>query len=101
MAKYYIKPNAADALRLEEILTARYVTEDGENYKFPFDDKTLYYIFPDSGEWVYYIDERMSLAESDEAIALADRQFITTLYAAKKNESEAVAAGWIPDPNEG
>lgn len=93
----YIKPFYADAQRLNSILYFRYVSENGINFKFPFQEGTLNYIAPDVSEPAYPVTDIMTQATTDAEISADDQSFITGLLALQKTESEAIEAGWIPD----
>lgn len=95
----YIKPSYADAVRLNNILYFAYVTEDGINFKFPFQEGTLNYIEPDVSEPAYAVTDLMNQATTDSQISADDQIFITGLLALQKTEAEAIAAGLIPDPS--
>lgn len=98
---YYIKPNYADAQRLNAILYYTYVTHDGVNFIFPFQPGTTEYIKADPSEPVFFVTDLMFQAQTDPQISSHDQLFIQAVLAAMKDEAAAIAAGWIPDPNVG
>lgn len=90
---YYLKPSFEDAQRLNAILYRYYVTEDGVNFKPPYNDDTIEFL--DYQAPVFLINGKTLSAVNYEGIPVLDRDFITGLLLFKKDLDEAKAAGWI------
>lgn len=83
----YINPPYEDAVTLNEKLYFKFVTEDGNNFKFPFIEGTTCYLDVNTPPFV--VDERiLQLAETD--------QFVADLLLNKLTETEALLEGWFP-----
>lgn len=88
---YFKCETLEDAQALEDIFYSEFVSEDGINFKFPFQAGTTQYIDPSKYEFAYVADARITaLANVNETVASA--------IAVQKNKADAIAAGWLPEP---
>lgn len=81
----YIRPTQQEAINLNNILYTALVTDDGVNFKFPYQRGTTSYI--DVNRLVYPVDGGM----------LSISELIGIYLVNQKTEAEARAACWIQE----
>lgn len=88
----YFKLNSFEhATEIDADMFFDHVSEDGVNFKFPFQSGTTNYIDPTKWEMAYAVDERFIASAQN-------RQNIADAIANQKTKSQAIAAGWLPEP---
>lgn len=88
---YFKCETLEDAQALEDIFYSEFVSEDGINFKFPFQAGTLQYIDPAKYERAFVYDERIAaLALTNPTVAAGTSN--------QKNKADSITAGWLPEP---